>query len=170
MLTGGKTFGICKDFNSTYQRMKSKKDKQTGLSNADRIMFDAFMEWVNLKKGIGTFWFKDPDFQSFKDNNGILLDFESPIPDRLNKPNAIFYHKKGSAVFDLGRHIRNAYSHSRIRKAKDFFIMYDLNPATNEVTMRGKVSVNLMPELLNAIRNNKRDRSKGQSNVEKRTI
>lgn len=140
--------------------MRKKKEKRTGLSNNDKIMFGDFIDWVNLKQGKGTFLFSDPAFQAFKNTNGIDLDFKSPIPKRISNPNAIFYKSTHSAVYDLARHIRNAYSHSRIRKKKECFIMTDIDPKTKDVTMRGKISTDLMQGLLDAIRANKRGRKK----------
>lgn len=140
------------------------KEKQTGLTDADRLMFDDFCEWVNLKKGKGRFLYEDPDFQSFKNDNGILLDFKSPISKIIKGQNAIYYNVRRSAVGDLARHIRNAYSHSQIKRQKGYFVMTDIWKKDKEshaqITMRGKISVKLMQSLLDVIRKNKCDRSK----------
>lgn len=143
--------------------MKSPKKKQTGLTDADRLMFDRFKDWYNLK-GEGRFLYEDAGFQSFKNDNGITLDNESPIPNRIKEENAIFYISQRSAVGDLARHIRNAYSHSRIRRWNGYFTMTDIRPKRKDipaqVTMRGKISVKLMQSLLDTIRKNKCDRNK----------
>lgn len=144
---------------------KKNKAQSTGLSDDDRLMFDNFKEWFNLKH-YGKFNFEDEEFQSFIKDNGITLDYKSPIP-RHAKENTIVYKKnKSSAVGDLARHIRNAHSHSRIRRRGDYFIMMDIAPKRKdrpkEVTMRGKIHVNLIQALLDAIRKNKCDRHKKQ--------
>lgn len=140
-----------------------KKEKYMGLSDDDKIMFADFIEWFNLNKSKGTFCFEDPEFQSFKKNNGIELDNESPIPNAIKKPNTIIYKKNKSKVGDLARHIKNAYSHSTIQKENGYFIMSDFDYyKTKEITMRGKITVELMQDLLDAIRNNKRNRKKSR--------
>lgn len=138
--------------------MNHKKKTNTGLSKKDMLMFSTFMEWHNKSKG--TFYYNDPGFQLFKSMNNIELDKDSLIPNKIEKPNTIVYKIRNSGVGDLARHIKNAYSHSRIRKEKGYFVMTDFNPQTKETTMRGKISVKMMPALLNAIRDNKRDRGK----------
>ena len=142
--------------------MKGKKKEWTELTDADRLMFDRFKDWYNLKCE-GRFMYEDAEFQSFKNDNGIILDNESPIPKKQMEANKIFYDSKRSAVGDLARHIRNAYSHSQIKRVDGYYIMTDLRPKNKnrpaQVTMRGKISIELMQGLLDAIRKNKCNRS-----------
>lgn len=140
-----------------------KEKKQIELTDADRLMFDHFKDWYNLKVE-GRFMYEDAEFQSFINNKGITLDYKSPIPENLTEANTIFYDSKKSAVGDLARHIRNAYSHSQIKRVDGYYIMTDLRPKYKDkpaqVTMRGKISIELMQGFLDAICKNKCDRNK----------
>ena len=143
---------------------KKNKTQSTGLRDGDRLMFDNFKEWYNLNRN-SSFYVRNKKFQSFLNDNDITLDYKSSIPQTAKK-NTIVYKGDRSVVRDLARHIRNAHSHSRIRRRGDYFIMMDITPKRKdrpeEVTMRGKIHVNLMQALLDAIRENKRDRCKKQ--------
>lgn len=137
------------------------KRNVAGLSEQEKAMFTDFMDWYNLEVKIktpGTFNINNPKMQSFIISKGLTLDYKSPIPNAVNETNKIVYKSSKSCVEDLARHIRNAFAHSNIKKVKDDFIMKDVNGKAT--SMRGRVSANLMQDLLNAIRANKQVKKK----------
>ena len=139
--------------------------KKTGLTESEKLMFSDFMDWFNLdakEKDGKKFKFDDPEFQSFLINNGITLNSKSIIVPNIKKTNIIYYDVKKSKVRDLARHIRNAYAHSLITKKQDKFYLKDTYD--HKLTMNGKISINSMKGLLEAIRNNKCDRDKTNVN------
>lgn len=137
-----------------------------GLTDEDKLMFANFMDWVNgLKhdKGNACFKLADNDFQKFLNDEGIRLLRTKHIPKSLRGTNVVAYVTGHSGVGDLARHIRNAFTHSRIGKKNGLFLMTDVyrrkgQPET--FTMRGKVAVGLMPRLLAAIRANRKPRNR----------
>ena len=136
------------------------------LSDEDRLMFSRFMEWFNgLKndKGNGSFNFKDKVFQAFLNANGVKFLFCKNVPKTLRGANVVAYNPQQSAVYNLARHIRNAFAHSMIEKKKGSFVMSDIRKRKGQaeiVTMRGKIAEDVMPGLLSAIQANRKAKNK----------
>ena len=144
------------------------KRAMAGLTDADKLMFADFMDWVNglrHDKGNACFRFNDQAFQSFLRDEGISLrQCSKPISKSVRGKNVIKYNCRKSAVGDLARHIRNAFAHSRIIKSGGFFVMHDAYKAKGQgvetLTMRGRVAVGVMPGLLAAIQANRQLRGR----------
>lgn len=139
-----------------------KKKLNADFSDAEKVMFSDFMDWFNaLQKG-NSFDYKG--LQNCLNEYGIKLRFkeDEPIPEEIQDDNAIVCRDKKSKVRNLARHIRNAFTHSHISKEGGFFLMHDWWAGNKKLparcTMRGKVSVDVMPELLEAIKASRRIR------------
>lgn len=95
-------------------------------------------------------------------NKIVRFKKNEPIPEEIQDDNAIVCRDKKSKVRNLARHIRNAFAHSHISKEGGFFLMHDWWAGNKKLparcTMRGKVSVDVMPEFLEAIKASRRIR------------
>ena len=141
--------------------MKEEK-LNADLLDAEKVMFSDFMDWFNaLQKG-NSFDYKG--LQNCLNEYGIKLRFkeDEPIPEEIQDDNAIICRDKKSKVRNLARHIRNAFTHSHISKEGGFFLMHDWWAGNKKLparcTMRGKVSVDVMSKLLEAIKASRRIR------------
>ena len=139
-----------------------KKKLNADFSDAEKVMFSDFMElYNNSKKG---FTFRYDLFRNYLNKNGIMfcLKNNKPIPQEIRDDNTIVCIDEESQVKNLLRHIRNAFTHSHISKEGGFFLMHDWWAGNKKLparcTMRGKVSVDVMPELLEAIKASRRIR------------
>ena len=143
--------------------------KAGNLSNEDRLMFMDFMEWVNTilkEKRPEKFEYEDAVFQSFIQDNNISLQCAKRIQKQINQKNTIIYkNNKRSKVKSLATHIRNAFAHTHIIKGDSSFTMHDeyqqkIKGKKRTTTMRGIIDADLMPDFLQAIKDNYRIRGK----------
>lgn len=152
--------------------------KAGNLSKEDRLMFMYFMDWVNTilkEKRPEKFEYEDAVFQSFIQDNNISLQCAKRIPKQINQKNTIIYKDdKKSKVKSLATHIRNAFAHTHIIKGDSSFTMHDeyqqkikgKKKKIRTTTMRGIIDVDLMPDFLQAIKENYRIRGKRRTKQE----
>ena len=148
--------------------------KAGNLSNEDKLMFVDFADWVNTilkEKRPEKFVYEDTVFQSFIQDNNISLRCANRIPKQINQKNTIIYKdNKRSKVKSLANHIRNAFTHTKMKRKDDSYTMYDEYYKKIEgkkkihiTTMRGIIDVDLMPDFLQAIKDNYRIREEDKA-------
>ncbi len=162
----------------------SEKKKRERIFPNEQYMFCHFMNWFgNLSndeeadgdsnKPKPEFKYEDPAFQSFLKDNGISICSKNKIPQRIKDENSIIMRYKPNAkpdVRSLARHIRNAIAHANITKINGVFCIFDKKKTDNKdgnqtskgyvCTMRGRINADLMPDFLQAIKDNYRIRGK----------
>lgn len=80
---------------------------------------------------------------------GITLDYKKKPELYQGEKNTVVFSSSGSRCVDFIRHVRNAFAHGLIVKQGNTYELTDIS--RKRLTMRGRIGVNLLRELIEKI-------------------
>lgn len=80
---------------------------------------------------------------------GITLDYKKKPELYQGEKNTVVFSSSGSRCVDFIRHVRNAFAHGMILKQGNTYELIDIY--RKHLTMRGRIGVNLLRELIEKI-------------------
>ena len=121
------------------------------LSDRELLFFTKLMlrYETEIKPNPKGYDIKNKELTRFLRAKGITLDYKKKPELYQGEKNAVVFSSSGSRCVDFIRHVRNAFAHGLIVKQGNTYELTDIY--RKQFTMRGRIGVNLLRELIEKI-------------------
>ena len=121
------------------------------LSDKELLFFTKLMlsYETEIKPNPTGFDIKNKELTRFLRARGITLDYKKKPDLYQGEKNTVVFSSSGSRCVDFIRHVRNAFAHGLIVKQGNTYELTDIS--RKRLTMKGRIGVNLLRELIEKI-------------------
>ena len=121
------------------------------LSDRELLFFTKLMlrYETEIKPNSKGYGITNKELTRFLRSEGITLDYRKKPELYQGEKNTVVFSSSGSRCVDFIRHVRNAFAHGLIVKQGNTYELTDIY--RKHLTMRGRIGVNLLRELIEKI-------------------
>ena len=121
------------------------------LSDRELLFFTKLMlrYETEIKPNPKGYGITNKELTRFLRSEGITLDYKKKPELYQGEKNTVVFSSSGSRCVDFIRHVRNAFAHGLIVKQGNTYELTDIS--RKRLTMRGRIGVNLLRELIEKI-------------------